>query len=155
MSAGSSCPRLRPQSLYLCRCHRTGSSIWGSFSHHGLGGLLHSSTAADLGSDPGPLQPHGVPDCPAKWVHAGWPGQLLGTHAAHCLLFLMARACLLPPGVSSPLIHMHHRPIGLLLQNKFKEKIIKNFKMARAGIKPKAGSILRAGLCVTAQVTCP
>ena len=46
-----------------------------------------SSAAAGLGTDPGlaaPRQPHSVPDCPAMWVHARWPGQLLSTHATHC-----------------------------------------------------------------------
>lgn len=78
---------LRLQGLYLWRCYRTDSSMWGPFSHHSPGGLQPSAATANLGTDPGlaaPLQLHGVPDCPAMWAHAGWPGQLLSTHAARC-----------------------------------------------------------------------
>lgn len=116
MSAGSSCPRLRLQSLYL---------HWGypraSLSHRGLGGLQPCAAAASLGTDPGPaipVPPHGVPDCPAMWVHTRWPGQLLTTRAAHCLLFL------LPPGLSSVLTRNASLSRCLsLMKPKFKEKI--------------------------------
>lgn len=124
-------------------------------SHHSLDGPQPSSTAASLGTDPGPLQPHSVSNCPAMWVHARWPGQLLLTQTAHCPPFLLARTCLLPPAVSSLLTHMLRRPVGFLLGNKLKEKIVKYFKMPHVDSKPKTGSLLRAGPCVTALVTCP
>ena len=123
-------------------------------SHHSFEGLQPSSPVASLGTDPGPLQPHSVSDCPAMWVHALWPGQLLLTQTAHCPP-LLARTCLMTPAVSSLLTHMLRRPIGFLLQKKLKEKIVKDFKMPRADSKPKTGSLLKAGPCVTALITCP
>lgn len=91
-------------SVYISVDATGSTSMWGPFSSQ-----PRWTTAifycCQSGHRSWPLQPQQVSDCPAMWVHARWPGQLLSPRTVHCPPFLLARACLLPPAVSSLLTH--------------------------------------------------
>lgn len=87
VSAGRPCPGLGCSAYYTCiAAAPQGLPCGVSSLTTALVDRSPSSAAASLGTDPGPAapwQPRGVPDCPAMWAHARWPGQLLSTRGTH------------------------------------------------------------------------